>query len=121
MLQKLWNSGETADKETVRPISKSLDPVGVDKRKRQKLTRCEYHSFGPNHTRHIDGYDKLKQFGTAIHGATDGYSQGILWLKLSSSNDNPKVMANYYLCCIKVLSLIPYVVRDDRGTENEQG
>ena len=71
MLQKLHNNGLTADKETVRLILKSLDPVGVDKRKRRKLTSQEYYSFGPNHTWHIDGYDKLKPFEIAIHGATD--------------------------------------------------
>ena len=72
MLQKLRSSGLTADKETFRLILKSLDPVGVDRRKRRKLTRREYHSFGPNHTWHIDGYDKLKPFGIAILGAIDG-------------------------------------------------
>ena len=82
MLQKLYSSRLTADKETVRLKLKSLDPVGVDKRKRWKLTRREYHSFGPNHTWHIDGYDKLKPFGIAIHGAIDGYIRRILWLKL---------------------------------------
>ena len=34
ILQKLHSSGLTADKETIRVILKSLDPVGVDKRKR---------------------------------------------------------------------------------------
>ena len=68
MLQKLRSSGLTADKETVRLTLKSLDPVGVDRRKRRKLTRHKCHSFGPNHTWHIDGYDKLKPFGRAIHG-----------------------------------------------------
>ena len=117
-LQKIRSSRSTADKETVRLILKSLDLVGVDKRKRRKLTRREYHSFGPNHAWHIDGYDKLKPFGIAIHGAIDGYSRIILWLKLSSSNNNPKIIANYYLCCIKELQLIPRVVRGDHGTEN---
>ena len=118
MLQKLRSSGLTADKETVRLILKSLDPVGVNTRKRRKLTRREYHSFGPNHTWHIDGYDKLKPFGVAIQGAIDGYSRRILWFNLSSSNNNPKIIANYYLCCIMELNLIPRVVRVDRGTEN---
>ena len=63
---QLHSSGLTADKETVRLMLKSLDPVGVDKRKRRKLTRREYHSFGSNHTWHIDGYNK--PFGIAIHG-----------------------------------------------------
>ena len=118
MLQKLRNSGLTADKQTVRLILKSLDPVGVDKRKRRKRRRREYHSFGPNHTWHIDGYDKLKRFGIATHGDIDGYSRRILWLKLSSSNSNPKIIANYYLCCIKELKLVPHVFRGNRGTEN---
>ena len=117
MLQKLHSSGLRADKETVNLILKSLDPAGDDKRKKRKLTRCENNSFGPNHTWHIDGYDKLKPFGIAIHGAIDGYSRRILWLKLSSSN-NPKVIANYYVCCIKELNLIPHVFRGDHGTEN---
>ena len=106
MLQKLRSSGLTAD------------PVGVDRRKRRKFSRREYHSFGPNYTWHIDGCDKLKPFGIAIHGAIDGYSRIILWLKLSSSNNNPKAIADYYLCCVKELNLIPRVVRADRGTEN---
>ena len=107
----------TADKETFRLILKLLDPVGADTRKRWKLTPREYNSFGPNHTWHIDGYDNLKPFGIAIHGAIDGYSRRIFWLTLSSSN-NPKVIANYYLCCIKELNLIPHVVRGNRGTLN---
>ena len=111
------SSGLKADKETVRLILKSLDPVGVDRRKRWKLTRRENHSFGPNHNWHIDGYNKLKLFAIAIHGAIDGYSRRILWLKLSSSNNNSKVIADYYLCCVKELNLIPCVVRADRGTE----
>ena len=113
----LHSNGLTADKETVKLILKSLDPAGDHKRKRRRLTRCENNSFGPNHTWHIDGYDKLKPFGIAIHGAIDGYSRRILWLKLSSSN-NPKVIANYYLCCIKELNLIPHIFRGDHGTEN---
>ena len=117
MLQKLRSNGLTADKETVRLILKSLDPAAVDIRKGRKLTRREYHSFGPNHAWHIDGCDKLKPFGIAIHGVIDGYNPIILCLKLSSSN-NPKVIANYYVCCIKELNLIPHVVRGDRGNEN---
>ena len=118
MLQKFRSSRLTSDKETVILTLKPLDPVGVDRRKRQKLTRREYHSFGPNHTLHIDGYDKLKLFRIAIHGAIDGYSWRIRWLKLSSSNGNPRVTANYYLCCIKELNLIPLVIRDDHETKN---
>lgn len=30
-------------------------------------------TVGPNFLWHVDGYDKLKQFGFAIHGAIVGY------------------------------------------------
>ena len=72
MLQKLRSSRLTADKENIRLILKSLDPLGVNKRERRKLTAREYHSFGSNHTWHIVGYYKLKPSGIAIHGAVDG-------------------------------------------------
>ena len=38
----------------------------------------------------FDGYDKLKAFGFAIHGAIDGHSRKILWLKFVQSNYNPE-------------------------------
>ncbi|EDO31486.1 predicted protein [Nematostella vectensis] len=46
--------GLRVDQETVRRVIKALDP---------------------------EGYDKLKPFGFCIHGAIDGYSRRILWLK----------------------------------------
>ena len=95
-----------------------MDPVAVDRRKRRKLTRREYNSFGPKYTWHIDSYDKLKPFGIVIHGTIDGYSRRIHSLKSSSSNKNPKVIANYYLCLVKELNLVPRVIRGNRGTEN---
>ena len=68
---------------------------------------------------HIDGYDKLKPFGFAIHGAIDGYSRKILWLHIGSSNNNLRVIASYHLDCVsKLNNVIPMIVRSDRGTEN---
>ena len=68
---------------------------------------------------HIDGYDKLKPFGFAIHGAIGGYNWKILWLHIGSSNNNPRVIASYYLDCVSNLNnVIPMIVRSDRGSEN---
>ena len=30
----------------------------------------------------VNGYDKLKPFGFAFHGAIDGYSRKMLWLHI---------------------------------------
>ena len=49
-----------------------VDPAGAQQRRRRKLKRRVYQSQGPNYCWHIDGYDKLKPFGFAIHGCIDG-------------------------------------------------
>ena len=69
---------------------------------------------------HVDGNDKLKKFGFCIHGCIDGldiqislctlslaavvhvyysysYSRKVLWLKLSSTNNDPRVIVQYFL------------------------
>ena len=83
------------DRETVRQIVKALDPDGVEIRSRRKLQRQKYRSW------HIDGYDKLKPFGFCIHGAIDGYSRRILWLQACLSNNDPWVIAGFYLKYIR--------------------
>ena len=67
---------------------------------------------------HIDGYDKLKPFGFAIHGAIDGFSRRIIWVELGVSNNDPKVTLKYFVDTIKQLKTLPSVIRSDRGTEN---
>ncbi|KAJ8307295.1 hypothetical protein KUTeg_009205, partial [Tegillarca granosa] len=70
------------------------------------LTRRRYFNKGPNYLVYIDGYDKLKPFGLAIHGAICG------------TNNNPKVTAAYFLNYVKEISGVPRCIRMDRGTEN---
>lgn len=102
----------------VRQILKAVDPDGVTRRKRRKLQRRRYINPGPNYTWHIDGYDKLKPFGFAIHGAIDGYSRRIMWLEVGPSNNDPAIIAKYYLDCVQQLGCVPRVIRADKGTEN---
>ena len=64
------------------------------------------------------GYDKMKAFGFPIHGAIDGYSRKILWLKVTRSNNLPSVPAQYYLDRIKENDRCPVLLRTDCGTEN---
>ena len=115
---KLRNMGLTIDRETVRLCLRSLDPEGVQLRISRRLQRRSYLCPGPNYLWHIDGYDKLKPYGFPIHGAIDGYSRRILWLKVASSNNNPKFIASYFLETVENLSLIPRCIRADRGSEN---
>ena len=65
----------------------------------------------------LDGYDKLKAYGFAIHGCIDAYvklfsfvsellplsrySRKLLWLQVSTANNDPHVIARYYLNCVR--------------------
>ena len=73
-----------------RLILKELDSLGVEQRARHQVwLDIPIFLLAPT-TLAIDGYDKLKPFGFAIHGAIDGYSWKILWLFVGSSNNDPK-------------------------------
>ena len=102
----------------VRRALKIVDPEGVETRSRGRLMRRKYKTKGPNYLWHIDGYDKLKPFGFCIHGAIDGYSRRVLWLEVGPSNNDPSIVAKYYLDCVKQLGGTARIIRGDRGTEN---
>ena len=110
--------GLVVSRETVRHALKLLDPDGVERRSQHKLKRRAYSAKGPNFIWHLDGYDKLKPFGLCIHGAIDGYSRRILWLEVGPSNNNPRIVARYFMDCVKQLGGAPRTIRGDRGTEN---
>ena len=110
--------GLVVSRETVRHTLKLLDPDGVERRSQHKLKRRAYSAKGSSFIWHLDGYDKLKPFGLCIHGAIDGYSRRILWLEVGVSNNNPRIVARYFLDCVKQLGGVPRAIRGDRGTEN---
>ena len=119
MHQRLLNQyGIITTREVVRHVLKVFDPEGVEHRLRHRLRRRIYRCKGPNYLWHIDGYDKLKPFGFCIHGAIDGFSRRILWLEVASSNNNPRIVAQYFLDYVRQTGGTARIVRGDRGTEN---
>ena len=119
-LWKILNTqcGLRVRQETVRIALSSIDPDGVSLRSRHCLRRRQYISKGPSFIIHLDGYDKLKPFGFAIHGAIDGFSRRILWLSVGPSNNNPRIIAGYYINYLIEQGRVPRLVRCDAGTEN---
>ena len=115
---KCLQNGLTVTQETVRVLLSVLDPVGVELRKRQRLRRRSYYTEGPNMIWHLDGYDKLKPYGVAIHGCIDGFSRHVIWLHAYTTNNDPRVIGNYYIEAVKQCGGYPIKVRADMGTEN---
>ena len=110
--------GQIIDRESVRLILKALDPKGVEDRLRRRLRRRKYRAEGSNYTWHMDGYDKLKPFGFCVHGAIDGYSRRILWLEVGTTNNDPSVIAQYFIKCVRGVGSVPRIIGADYGTEN---
>lgn len=104
--------------EVVRQLLKALDPEGVEARSRRLIRRRRYISRGPNYLIHVDGYDKLKAFGFAVHGAIDGFSRKVLWLQVGFTNNDPRYIAKFFMDYVRDINGVPCVVRGDRGTEN---
>ncbi|XP_060573061.1 uncharacterized protein LOC132730984 isoform X2 [Ruditapes philippinarum] len=110
--------GIVVPRETVRSLLLSIDPDGVETRRRRVFNRRSYFNEGPNFLIHIDGYDKLKRYGFPIHAAIDGFSRRLLWLEAVSSNNNPKIVATLFLRYIQEIKGVPRCLRMDCGTEN---
>lgn len=102
----------------VAKIMKEIDPDGVEERRSRRLKRRTFSSKGANASWHLDGYDKLKPYGFPIHGAVDGFSRRILWLEVTRSNNDPKVVAAFYLKQVKELGGCPLLLVTDCGSEN---
>ena len=115
---KCLQAGFIVTQKTVRLLLQILDAEGVEFRKRRRIKRRSYFNHGPNFCWHVDGYDKLKPYGICISGAIDGYSRHMLWLKAFSTNNDPAVIAGYYLDVIEEKSGCPARIRTDLGTEN---
>ena len=85
---------------TVQTLLRELDPEGSRLRRIRRLKRREYLNPGSNYWWHADGYDKLKPYGFPVHGCIDGFSRRILWLKLTKSNNDPRIIGDFFLNAI---------------------
>ena len=110
--------GVNVSKETVRRLIKEIDPEGVEMRKRGVIKRRIYETYGPGDIFHLDGNDKLKRWGFAIHGCVDEFSRKLLWLVVCTTNNDPLVVGNFFLNCVKRYQFVPRLLRMDAGNEN---
>ncbi|XP_033744036.1 uncharacterized protein LOC117329912 isoform X4 [Pecten maximus] len=67
-------------RKSVSSILRQIDPKGVELRTHHCLIRRTYYNKGPNFLVHIDGF-----------------SRRVLWLKVARTNNDPRVVASYFL------------------------
>ena len=56
--------------------------------------------------------------GVGLRFLVERFSQKILWLHVSKSNNDPLIIANFCLSCISKYNICPRTLRMDRGNEN---
>lgn len=118
MHNKCIQRGIRAPRESISSLMKLLDPIGVEARRKGRLVRRRYSNPGPNFLWHLDSYDKIKPYGFCVNGCIDGFSRNILWLKVFTTNNDPRVIGGYFLKVVKNLGGCPRRIRADEGTEN---
>ena len=66
----------------------------------------------------MDSYDKLRRYGLCINGAIDGYSRYVIWMNVTNTASDPRVVASNFIEAGESNNWIPLKMRADRGIEN---
>ena len=93
-----------------------MDPLGVKLRSRTVLHRRTYQVKSPNSLWHLDGYHKLIRWNFVIHGAIDGFSRLIVFLRVSTNN-YARTVLSAFTSAVEEFG-IPSRIIIDRGREN---
>lgn len=93
-----------------------VDPDGMAERSRKAIKRRVYSVPHANYIWHIDSHHKLIRWRMVIHGAIDGYSRKILYLKCANNNRASTVVSFFSHAAITFG--IPDKLRSDKGGEN---
>ena len=110
--------GVNISKEYMRKGLVDIELEGVSMRKKKTIKRRTYETNGQFDMFHIGGNYKLKRFGFVIRECIDGFSRKLIWLFVSTTNNDPLVAANFYYKAITNLGRAPNTLRMDLGTEN---
>ena len=116
-----WKYNLNVSKEAVRLALLEVDPQGVEGPRRKTINRGNYYTDGPGDVYHIDGNDKSKKWGFAIHGGIDGFSRKILWVVgwlLQQPITTHLFFGYLFLNCVRQCGVAPRLLRMDNGIEN---
>ena len=112
-------------RDLVYAVMQELDPEGLESRavgvKNKKKKQC-FTARGPNWVHSVDGHNKLMGFQNdtfplAIYGSIDTASRKLLWLRIWTTNREPRLIGRWYLEYLYESKVIPSYLRMDRGTE----
>jgi len=112
-------------RDVVYAIMGDIDPKGLEQRRpgvKKKKEKKSFESPGPNFVHSLDGHDKLMGFQNwtfplAVYGCIDTCRRKLLWIKIWTSNSDPKYPGLWYVQYLKRSKIIARKLRIDKGTE----
>ena len=112
----LHQMGYHIQRHRVRASISRVDPRNARLRWATVISRRAYSVSGPNSLWHLDGHHSLINWGFVMHGAIDGYSRLICFLRCSTNNKKETV-ERLFLEATNQYSW-PSRIRTDKGGEN---
>jgi len=112
----LCQLGIIVPRSRLRSSIQRVDPENTAIRRSVTVRRRVYHVAGPNVVWHVDGNHKLIRWRFVIHGAIDGFSRLVVFLKCSNNN-RATTMFNHFTSAVDIHGL-PTRIRTDLGGEN---
>ncbi|XP_033725720.1 uncharacterized protein LOC117315580 isoform X4 [Pecten maximus] len=100
----LTKHGMAVGRKSVSSILRQIDPNGVELRTHHCLIRRTYYNKGPNFLVHIDGF-----------------SRRVLWLKVARTNNDPRVVASYFLDFVEEIHGVPRCILTRQPEECPSG
>ena len=113
-------------RHAVHNVMYDLDAEGLENRalaNRKRKRLCgNFMTKGPNWVHSLDRHAKLmgyqkSTFPLAIYGCLDSASRKLLWLKIWTTNSDPKIIGRWYFEHLYETKVIAQNLRIDKGTE----
>ena len=113
-------------RDAVYNVMYDLDPEGLEARggigAKKKRKKGNFSSKGPDFVHSLDGHDKMmgyqnSTFPLAVYGCIDTASRKKMWLRIWTTNSNPKLVGRWYLEHLLETRTISRMITLDKGTE----
>ncbi|KAH7904042.1 hypothetical protein BJ138DRAFT_1186917 [Hygrophoropsis aurantiaca] len=105
-------------RQLISRLLKIVEPEAVQARRRRRFKRKRFWCAGVNDVWPQDQHDKWGRFGLWLHVSLDPYTGYINWLKVWWTNENPRLIASYYIEACRKLGAVPLITQSDPGSEN---